>query len=260
MQTTPTLDGPTESLGLVRVAAFSMAQRLSEQVIYSSTCDDEALLVIRPVIYTISSGAASFGESIGSVFLFIAAVSLGLIVYHRSHFVIRSSSLPFMILILLGLSLLALSSILWSLSPSHDSCMGFQWIACLGFTLVFIPLFAKTWRIWRIFSGSQLKVVKISNLKLLMYSSIAIGIDLLILIVWSATSPMKPIEYSKMINGVLHYYTHCSVNTTSSAGILFITLEGIYKAGILVFGAVMAVSTRNVKSVYRVNASGIDKL
>ena len=248
VQTSKMLDGPAETFGLARVASFPIIERMSQSVIYSATCDDEALLIVRPAFYSISSGARSFGIAMTVILLIIAVASTVVVCAYRNHFIMRSSSVPFMLLILVGIGFLSISSTLWSLDPSRGSCMGFQWMACVGFMALFVPLFAKTWRVWRIFSGSQLKVIKISNLKLLMYSSLAIGLDILILIAWSSTSPMKPIEYSNMVNNRMHYYTHCSVDMSSS-GAAFVAIEVIYKAGLLIFGAVMAVSTRNVKSV-----------
>ena len=106
---------------------------------------------------------------------------------------------------------------------------------------------------WRIFSGSRLQIVKLSNRKLLAGTALVLLLDLIIVATWQGIAPLVPVEYSSMISGQQHLYTHCSVES-SSAGTAFVSLIAIEKAGLLLFGAVMAFSTRNVKGNFNESA------
>jgi len=106
--------------------------------------------------------------------------------------------------------------------------------------------------VWRIFSGARLKIVKLSNQKLLAGTALVLLLDLVIVAAWQGTAPLVPVEYSSMISGQQHLYTTCSVQ--SAAGTTFIALISIEKAGLLLFGAVMAFSTRNVKGNFNESA------
>jgi len=107
--------------------------------------------------------------------------------------------------------------------------------------------------VWRIFSGSRLQIVKLSNQKLLLGTAAVLLLDLIIVSAWQGGAPLVPVEYSQMISGQQHLYTHCSVQS-ASAGTTFVALIVVEKAGLLLFGAVMAFSTRNVKGSFNESA------
>jgi len=108
--------------------------------------------------------------------------------------------------------------------------------------------------VWRIFSGSRLQIVKLSNQKLLAGTALVLLLDLIIVAAWQGTAPLVPVEYSSMmISNRQHLYTTCSVES-SSAGTTFVALIAVEKAGLLLFGAVMAFSTRNVKGSFNESA------
>ncbi|MDO9332955.1 MAG: hypothetical protein Q7T57_00310 [Dehalococcoidales bacterium] len=91
-----------------------------------------------------------------------------------------------------------------------------------------------------------MKVVKISNLKLLLFTAGVLLLEVLILSVWSGVSPLIPIEYTRELANT-HYFTHCSV---TSNGMPFVVIEAVFKAGLLLIGALLAFSTRNIKGSF----------
>jgi hypothetical protein len=248
MQSTPILTAPAEAFGFVRLAESSLVHRASEGVLISAMCDDVPLLVISPVLYTVPTSISAFGVVAATIGLIGLLVSAGVVVKFRNQVVIRSSTAPFLLLILLGLGMLIASVLAWSTTvPSDASCASFSWLSNLGFTLLFVPLFLKTWRVWRIFSGTHLKVVKLPNTTLMLMASAAIVGDFLLLAIWQGVSPMQPIQYTKLIDSRIHYYTHCSV---TPSGMPFVIFEAIYKTLMLLGAAIMAFSTRNVKGTF----------
>jgi hypothetical protein len=247
--TSDILSLPAESFGLVRLGEFPAIRDFTLDVLHSATCDGSALLVIPPVHWTVNSAITGFGQAMAAIGLFAVLVSLGLVLIFRHKVIIRSSSVPFLCAILVGMALLRAAMIPWSVEPTAASCSSFLWLINLGFMLLFCPLFAKTWRVYRIFSGAHLKVVKISNVKLLAGTAAIIALDVILIGVWQGVSPLVPVQYDRIIGSDQHVFTHCSVES-SGAGLVFAALVGVEKAALLLFGAIMAFSTRNVKSTF----------
>jgi ABC-type Mn2+/Zn2+ transport system permease subunit len=60
---------------------------------------------------------------------------------------IRGASPLFLGLVLLGLAMSCGGFLAWTYQQvSEESCLAFQWLSSLGFSLVFAPLFSKTYR------------------------------------------------------------------------------------------------------------------
>jgi len=107
--------------------------------------------------------------------------------------------------------------------------------------------------VWRIFTGDRLKIVKLSNRKLLAGTAAVLLFDLILMSVWQGVAPLTPVEYSRVIGNEQNLFTHCSVNSASK-GYVFAGLVAAGKVGLLLFGAVMAFSTRNVKGNFNESA------
>jgi len=249
LQTTTILREPAESLGLIPLGENLPIRQLTDQVLHGATCDDSVLLVISPKYWSPNSAIAAFGQAMGGLGLALVSVSMAVVVLYRHKVVIRSASVPFLLVILVGMGLLLAAMIPWAEEATHSSCSAFLWLVNLGFMLLFCPLFAKTWRVYRIFSGSHLKVVKISNHKLLAAVAAVVLLDIVLVAVWQGVAPLVPVQYDKLVGNEPHVFTHCSVES-SGAGLVFVALVGVEKAGLLLFGAVMAFSTRNVKGTF----------
>jgi len=249
LQSTTILTAPTEALGLARLASFPLITRMAREILRSATCDDETVLIVLPQYWSVGAGVTGFGQAIGILGIIVVGVSMAIVVVYRHKVVVRSASAPFLLGILFGMGLLIAAAIPWAVQPTRSSCSAFLWLANLGFMLLFCPLFAKTWRVYRIFSGSHLKVVKISNQKLLLMTAAVLLADIVLIAAWQGVAPLVPIEYSRTIGGDQHVFSHCSVDTGGS-GIIFVAMVGVEKGLLLLFGAIMAFSTRNVKGTF----------
>jgi hypothetical protein len=252
--TSDILSLPAESFGLVRLGEFPAVEDFTSHVLRSATCDGSALLVIPPLYWTVNTAITGFGQAMAALGLLTVTVSFVLVLSYRHKVVIRSSSVPFLCVILVGMGLLLAAMIPWAVVPTEASCSSFLWLVNLGFMLLFCPLFAKTWRVYRIFSGAHLKVVKISNVKLLLLTSAVVALDIILIGVWQGVSPLVPVQYDRMTGSAQHVFTHCSVKS-SGAGLIFAALVGVEKSALLLFGAIMAFSTRNVKGTFNESAA-----
>jgi hypothetical protein len=200
MQSTPVLTAPAEAAGLIRMAESTLIRQLSEHALYKAVCDGVPLLVVPPIYYTIPASISNFGLSISVVGLICIFICSVIVIRHRAHVVMRSSSVPFLLMTLLGVGMLLVAAGAWSSPPHANSCAIFGWLSNIGFSLLFVPLFLKTWRVWRIASATHLKVATLTNLHMISMAGAVILLDLVLMCIWQAVSPMQPIEYSKLID------------------------------------------------------------
>ena len=217
---------------------------------YYSSGTVNTLLEAQPVVWAVTMGlqGAIIALAVLGLIAVIGAVS-GVLVY-RQETVMRAAAPVFLVISLLGISLLYVSSILYSLTPSPSTCAGFNWTANLGFILAFSPLFAKTWRIWRIFGRQrQLKVVRITNVRLLTLILLAVMADAIFLAIWQGVAPMTP-ALTTVYSGdpvVAYEYSQCEYGDT---GTNFLITAFVTKAVLVAFGALMAFSTRKTSSKF----------
>jgi hypothetical protein len=112
-------------------------------------CDGETLQIVLPIIWNMSPALTSFGYAASIIGIILCVAIQVIILICRDRVVFKSSSSLFLLIILTGIILMFVSSMLLTTTPSVENCSSFVWTACIGFTLVFGPLFAKTWRIYR---------------------------------------------------------------------------------------------------------------
>jgi hypothetical protein len=253
INTNPALSTAAINAGVFRVSDIPEIQLAIETQLNMATCDGETLLITLPKVWTVNAAITGFGIAVMSILLAVFVASAIVLAVYRQRTVLRSSSVPFLGLILLGLSMLAMSIGAWSSTTvSNSNCGAFMWLASLGFSLVFVPFFAKTYRIYLIFSRQKLQVVKLSNKRLGALVGAFFIAELIVMIAWSQVSPLQPVTYFRNISGSIHQATHCSVD---SAGMTFVVIEAVYKGLLLVVGSLLAFRTRKVSSNFNESSS-----
>ena len=170
---------------------------------------------------------------------------MAVVAFYRNHPVMRSASSWFVLTSLSGVALMFLSLVFWVSQASVATCNAFSWCLNLGFMLTFGPLFAKTWRIYRIFGRKKLSVIKISNRRLGVMVSTFISAEIAILAIWQAVGPLQPVVTTQITGSpaVEHQYIQCG---TSGDGSRFLIVIGVTKGLLLLYGALLAFSTRRV--------------
>eukprot|EP01130_Rhizamoeba_saxonica_P016977 TRINITY_DN7987_c0_g1_i2.p1 TRINITY_DN7987_c0_g1~~TRINITY_DN7987_c0_g1_i2.p1 ORF type:complete len:604 (+),score=101.74 TRINITY_DN7987_c0_g1_i2:86-1897(+) len=178
---------------------------------------------------------------------FVFAIDMAL---HMRSPVYFSSSVHFLALILVGNLLGAISIFFWILEPSFIVCQMRVWLFGLGFILVFGNLFAKNYRISRIF-GADLASnnAAITNSVLFVkYSLVVIVLEVVILLVWALLDPVIRIELGPDKLPELapnELYIGCS-STTHYGFLVF----GIFNSLILLVGAAIAYRVRKVPTEF----------
>lgn len=164
--------------------------------------------------------------------------------------VIKMSSPHINSIILLGfLMVLTFVMLTGYTGPSFDFICNLRlWLVSLGFTLSFGGLFAKTYRVHKIFNSEKLKVHdKLQDKYLFKFVGGLVGFDLIVLTGWTV-----PDALTKRTTDFARYYEAAGDRMITervescSSDYFGQTVLIIYKAILLLFGAWLAFSVRNV--------------
>ena len=243
--TAPVLNAATLSQVSPRPADLPNIQSAILDLLNEVTCDGTTMLITLPIVWSLSSAVSDFGISISVIGLLGVLLAVIVVTVYRNHPVMRSSSWWFVLTSLGGVGLMLVSLFFWVLPVTAANCNAFSWCANLGFILTFAPLFAKTWRIYRIFGRRKLNVVKISNRKLSTMVLFFISAEIVILSSWQAVGPLQPVMTTQITgsSAIEHQYTQCG---TVGDGNRFLAVIGVTKGALLLYGALLAFSTRRV--------------
>ena len=226
------------------------------QCIDPTTGDADTILTSLPVVWQLSRSVTAIGVALSSLALVATFAALTLTLVYRAHPAMRSGGSPlFLALTLLGLLLFFLGSLLLSLPPSAASCSAVAWAVSLGFMLTFAPLFAKAYRVYRIYGGTKLTVVKISNRRLAVLIAGLVAVELILLAVWQGVTPLQPLTITRTSGYPprAHDYTQCSVDSGGGGMTLFVLLCCVHGV-LLLWGALMSFSTRRVSEAFSESA------
>jgi len=243
------LDALTESVNVGRLSNVPGVKQAYINALNSVLCDGETLLITLPIVWELSSGLSGFGIA-AAIIGGVLTVSLMIftVIYHK-HPIMRSSSPLFTLISLFGVLLMFAGAVALVANVTTFSCGILSWLINLGIMVTFAPIFAKTWRIYRIFGRRKLSVVKISNRKLMLIIGGLLTMEIVIMIVWQILSPIQPYISSTMEGSPSrqHDYEQCGVRNNGSS---MFAVAAVEKGLLLVFGALMAFSTRKVSSQF----------
>ena len=209
------------------------------------TCDGSTILITLPVIWSLTSAANRSGLAMSVLGLTGILMALTLVTLYRNHPAIRSTSPWFVLTSLSGIALMLVAVFFWVSETTVANCNAFNWCVNLGFILTFAPLFAKTWRIYRIFGRKKLSVIKITNRKLSLMVLGIISTEIVILSIWQGVGPLHPVVTTQTTGSppLEHVYTQCG---TTEDGSKMLIVVGISKGALMLYGALLALSTRRV--------------
>ena len=202
----------------------------------------ETILVTLPTPTKIAAGVAYTSDGIGGAGIALCGLTSVFIWYFRRRTAIRSSSPVFLFVMVLGLAMLFLSGIFFSYAnPTDESCGAAFWLLDLGFYLTFAPLFAKSWRIYKIFMRTQMSVLKITDAMLLGRLGAGLVLELVLLALVHALDPVMA-----RTQEVTAYPRNQLVSYCSPEAPALVAAMGALKGVLLVFGTIMSFTTRGV--------------
>jgi phosphate transport system substrate-binding protein len=265
---TPAIDVLINSMNAVRVTSVSnTVQTVELDALNKVLCDEQTLMVTPPVEWDLSAGVYGFVMLVSSVGLVACAVLAFFVFKFRHHPVIRSASPLFLMLSIAGLAVLFGAGYLLVAPVTTASCAAFSWLVNIGLMLTFAPLFAKTWRIYRIFGRKKLSVVVVSNKKLLLLVAALLGTETLLMAVWQGIGNLQAVtndvQTSTPVGSsvpqiaarlIIDEYVQCGVPPGHARSMFAVIC--VEKGLLFVWGALMAFTTRKVTSTFN-EAKGI---
>ncbi|XP_077991830.1 gamma-aminobutyric acid type B receptor subunit 2-like [Glandiceps talaboti] len=215
-----------------------------EQLEYKTLYVHDGLLISATVF-------ASFGILLDIFFLCLNIIK-------RNHGFIKLSSPRMNNITLFGALLVYVSIIPFGLMNSRflytdnqrtTACLVGKWVLTVGFTLGFGPMFAKTWRIHRIFVKTKIRKGPMHDRHLIIFVLILLLADIIVLTTWQLVDPCttRLIEVStenmgESITRILRANSCFSDHFWWWSGIL-IGQKGL----LLIFGCFLAHETRNIQ-------------
>lgn len=219
---------------------------------------DTVGLAFRPDQYTKSS--LNDGSALDTAFgpinialcslLIIASISLVIFFYlHRNDQKIKRSSPLFNQLILLGLIMLCIGSILWSVDQTQAICIVKIWISVIGFSLVICSILVKTYRVNRIFHTLRVRQVGLTNLELIKYSIPFLLVEIILLLVYTFANglPYPFLEIGRSPN--VFSYTICTTSNSTFQGVMIGLILG-FNYILVIVAAILAYQVRDVVKEY----------
>ena len=140
-------------------------------------------------------------------------------------------------------------------AAADQACMAVVWTYCVGFVLTFGALFAKIYRVSKIFSSTHsLAKINIRPRDMLIPIFVVMLIDVVILAAWQLTSPLvwkrTITDWDAKLLAPKKSFGECSPRDPASSGWLFLVpILGVHLV-VLVLGNVMAYRARNVPTSY----------
>jgi hypothetical protein len=159
---------------------------------------------------------------------------------------IAAAAPTFLSSILLGTLLLYLSNYASLLNMvTHASCHMSTWLLALGFIITFGSLFAKSWRVWRMYSNKSMAIIRISDFQVMSILGVFVGIMIVLLIILSAAGDPRPAYVSLDPYRPYRDYLICSPAKEAAFNVLLALILG-YGLSIILVGVVVSFKVRQV--------------
>lgn len=194
-------------------------------------------------------------SSVGAIFIFllsmiVEAAVLGTSIHvliNAKHPIYRSNSPFFLIITLIGIGIGITSSLVVPGPVTKVKCMLHWWIMGISYSTVFSCILAKNWRVWKIFKGQRLTLVRILDWHLVVkWVAVIVSIEVIILICFTIFGPMVP-TYSTSPRKYDVIHVTCE---PTGRGYLYI-IFWLYNLLILLPVVIIGYGTRHARSEYQ---------
>lgn len=190
------------------------------------------------------SALATAFSVLASIGIVVHVIMLAIILIKRKEKVVKAGQMHFNFLIIVG-DIISLSYIfIASGEASDDLCMTRPIIVSLGFTISFVAMAIKAWRIDGIFNNAILGKSKTVN-EYLMYWLFAVLVDALLFMIYGLVNPIeKKVTIDVEPFGPV-YHNQCVAGTGD-----FTVMIVAYKIVLLGLGTMYAWKTRNISKQF----------
>lgn len=175
----------------------------------------------------------------GSLGVLTVVLGLLFLVKHRRTYVVRATSPIFTGIIVIGAFMQILAGFTWIGAPTFSTCQSRVWLFGLGFVLSMATLFAKNYRIYKIFSNDSFEIQPFTDQKVALFSLAPLAPAFLILGLWTGLDPFLPRFETN--NDLLNYQRYFKCGSNASWGL---AVGLTYLAVLLAFDVTIAWLTR----------------
>ena len=138
---------------------------------------------------------------VGATYIFI---SLGMLILLKRAPIIKMSQPPFVAMSLIGCAGMCLSNLTNLGEMTDASCTNRVMAFNLCYTLMFAPIFAKTYRVYKVVNNVKLKKVSTDMTTMLIAVTMIIIFDIILLVVWEMVDPEKAVDEESGTPGVFN--------------------------------------------------------
>jgi hypothetical protein len=181
---------------------------------------------------------------------FIVSLMFGIHLFiNRNNPIIYAASPVFCGLIIFGSWIVYGSIFVWMPSlVSNTTCFLRAWLLPIGFSIMFGSLFAKTYRIYKLFTDHSLNIIVVKNWRVAFYVSLIVSGQIAISIFMVSIAPIKSILHTIDPYRPSLSYNVCTFSVTAKA---FMIVNIVAGAGLLAWGSFLIYNIRKIpNSVY----------
>jgi gamma-aminobutyric acid type B receptor len=168
------------------------------------------------------------------------------IIVKAKHPVIKSSQPMFCIVFATGCALICLQILTFLGEATDATCALRNWLFNCLFTLAFGSIFAKTWRVWRVFSNTHLKKIRLTNMDTLKVMLILFAAEAIVLTLGQIISPYK--ATTEQWEFAAGRYIDVKICKSDTGEWHLLTMA--YKVVLVFIGCYLSWTTRNVDNAF----------
>ncbi|GMH56450.1 hypothetical protein TrRE_jg10491 [Triparma retinervis] len=176
----------------------------------------------------------------------VCGLFVAFMIIKKSHPVIKSSQPLFCIVYGVGCSMICIQMLFYLGEATNFSCGMRYWLFNIIFTLSFGALFAKTWRVWRVFSNTHLKKIRLTNMDTLRVMFMLLFVEVICLSLGQISAPFEPTE--ELVEFEVGRFLTQTVCKSSTSEWALLTMA--YKVVLVIIGCYLSWTTRNVDSAF----------
>jgi hypothetical protein len=188
-------------------------------------------------------------KTIAAIALFLIVVCVILVIYWKKKNAIFYSSVPFLLVSLLGCAIIITTVFLFTPVPTDNLCTAVVWTITIGTTVFFIPLLAKTYRIVHIYqSAKHFKKSRLTTVELVGSCALCLIVDIVLLICFTTIdSPYATEDFTDNDLSDYEYRIVCKY-PDASATLIYIILG--WKALYVIVGVFLTFLVRNTSKTF----------
>ncbi|EDV25068.1 uncharacterized protein TRIADDRAFT_56611 [Trichoplax adhaerens] len=187
----------TVPVGLYKAATDSVTIFSENKVVWPNGFPPLSQSVIKIQTLHISLGLTIIYLALSILGILTSLLFFAFSLYYQNHKQIKLLSPRMNALFAIGCCICYVSVVMMAIDTNFTTTIGFSilcqaniWLLCLGFTLAFGSLFAKMWRVYRIFALKTAKRIIVKDWHLLAVVSQLAIVDIVLLTIWTVVDPL----------------------------------------------------------------------